>query len=72
MFYRSDRAHTLHLARFFRFWFFHYIQAAAVAVGMWDSLVLGFPHFHRLIIPGQILLPESLHLQFVHVEAGDG
>ena len=26
MFYRSDRAHTLHLARFFRFWFFHYIQ----------------------------------------------
>lgn len=69
MFYISDRAHTLHFGPVEVPNFF---VVAAEAVGMWESLVLGFAHFHRLIVGRQILFPESLDLQFVRVEAGNG
>ena len=55
----------------FRFGSSSLLVLAAEAVGMWESLVLGFPHFHRLIIGRQIFLPEPLNLQFARVEAGN-
>ena len=69
MFYISDRAHTLH---FGPFGFLAFFVVAAEAVGMWESLELGFPHFHGLIVGDQIFLPESFHLQVVRVQAGNG
>ena len=38
---------------------------------MWESLVLGFPHFHGLIIGLQIFLPKPFYVQLIGVEASD-
>jgi hypothetical protein len=70
MFYISDRAHTLHFGPVWCSLYFFVV--AAEAVGMWESLVLGFPHFHGLIVGDQVFLPESFHLQVVRVQAGNG
>jgi hypothetical protein len=50
MFYISDRAHTLHFGSGFWGLVLPFLVVAAEAVGMWESPVLGFPYFHRLII----------------------
>src|SRR5262249_28892243 len=76
----SSRGHVLHFrpGTYFTLWpgclglvSSLLLVGAAEAVGMWESLVLGFPHFHRLIIGRQVFFPETLHLQFMGVEAGD-
>jgi hypothetical protein len=77
----SSRGHVLHIrpCTYFTLWpgFLGlgpsslFLVVAAGAVGMWESLVLGFPHFHRLIIGRQVFLPEPLHLELMRVEAGD-
>src|SRR5579872_5049610 len=52
-------------------WLVVFFVVAAEAVGMWESVVLGFPHFHGLIVSLPIILPKPFHLQFVCVKASD-
>jgi len=38
------------LGPIFGVWYFIFVVVAAEAVEMWESPLLGFPYFHRLII----------------------